>query len=350
MQLALLKIQMTGRLRQQLQRNEDVNLMQVDALEDINQQVAPSLSDAPMTQAAAQTVDGIPFDQAEGFIGPITAQETLELAKQDMIQRRQSLIEQGFQPGTIKFERALAQSFRTTANIQPRMTGETMQKTTLPAGSIRQTVQEVSASEYLPEYSVENIGPEAKITQTAMGTAIRGASPVLEQQPPITRQRQVFGTADVNVPGAPDEIMSDRPARETALSQILTKPQTRQDPYAIVLEEGGGPAGIGVYGIESSYVPGAQSKSTGMYSAASQRKPTDVPYKEKKQGFTALDAQQLQTFIENAPEGRVRKAGIKEQQRRENVKQSIVVSEAMRRARIEGRDPQNVLRGMGFEV
>jgi hypothetical protein len=342
--------QMTGRVRQQLQRNEDLNLMQIDALEDVNQQVAPASSDAPITQAAAQTVDGVPVDQAEGFIGPITAQETLDLAKQDMIQRRQSLVEQGFQPGTVKFERALAQSFRTTANVQPRMTGETMQKTTLPAGPIRQTVQEVSASEYLPEYSVENIGPEAKITQTAMGTAIRGASPVIEQQPPITRERQVFGTADVNVPGAPNEMMSDRPARESALSQILIEPQIRQDPYAVTLEEGGGPAGIGVYGIESSYVPGAQSKSTGMYSAASQRKPTDVPYKEKKQGFAALDAQQLQNFIANAPEGRVREAGIKEQQRRQTTKQSLGVSEAMRRARIEGRDPQAVLRGMGFGV
>jgi len=341
---------MTGRVRQQLQRNEDLNLMQIDALEDVNQQIAPASSDAPITQAAAQTVDGIPVDQAEGFIGPITAQETLDLAKQDMIQRRQSLVEQGFQPGTVKFERALAQSFRTTANVQPRMTGETMQKTTLPAGPIRQTVQEVSASEYLPEYSVENIGPEAKITQTAMGTAIRGASPVIEQQPPITRERQVFGTADVNVPGAPNEMMSDRPARESALSQILIEPQIRQDPYAVTLEEGGGPAGIGVYGIESSYVPGAQSKSTGMYSAASQRKPTDVPYKEKKQGFAALDAQQLQNFIANAPEGRVREAGIKEQQRRQTTKQSLGVSEAMRRARIEGRDPQAVLRGMGFGV
>jgi hypothetical protein len=60
--------QMTGRVRQQLQRNEDINLMEVDALEDINQQVAPSSSDAPITQAASQTADGIPIDQAEGTI------------------------------------------------------------------------------------------------------------------------------------------------------------------------------------------------------------------------------------------------------------------------------------------
>jgi len=64
--------QMTGRVRQQLQRNEDLNLMQVDALEDVNQQVAPSSSDAPITQAAAQTNDGVPIDQAEGISSQAT--------------------------------------------------------------------------------------------------------------------------------------------------------------------------------------------------------------------------------------------------------------------------------------
>jgi hypothetical protein len=64
--------QMTGRMRQQLQRNEDINLMEVDALEDVNQQVAPSSSDAPITRAAAQTADGIPVDQAEGIASQAT--------------------------------------------------------------------------------------------------------------------------------------------------------------------------------------------------------------------------------------------------------------------------------------
>lgn len=355
--------QMTGRVRQQLQRNEDINLMEVDALEDINTQNINAMmemgdpsqmmgyeADTPINQAAAQTTGATPVDQAEGFIGPRTAQETLELAKQDMLQRRQSLIEQGFQPGTTRFERALAQSFRTSADIQPKTTGLTIQKTTLPAGPIRQTVQEVSASQYLPELSVENIGPEAKVTKTALGTAIRGASPALEQQPPVNKERQIFGTADVNVPAAPDEMMPDRPARETALSQIQTQPEMRQDAYAVMQEEGGGSAGIGVYGIEPSYVPGAQSKVTGEYSAASMRRPTEMPFKEKQQGFQALNTEQLSNFIINAPEGKVRDAGIREQQRRANAQQSLIASEAIRRAKIEGRDPQSVLRSLGFGV
>jgi len=49
--------QMTGRVRQQLQRNEDLNLSSVDALEDQTNSI---------DFAAAQTSDGLPFDQAEG--------------------------------------------------------------------------------------------------------------------------------------------------------------------------------------------------------------------------------------------------------------------------------------------
>ena len=313
--------QMTGRMRQQLQRNEDIDLSSVD--------------------------------QFEVLMGPATAEETQNLAKQEMIQRRQGLIEQGFQPGTTRFEKALAQSFRTDLNVTPGMTGETMQKTTLPAGPIRQTVQEVSASQYLPEFSVENIGPEAEVTKTALGTAIRGASPVLEQQPPVIRERQIFGTPDVNVPGAPDEMMPDRPARESALSQILTEPQVRQDPYAIAQEEGGGPAGIGVYGVEPSYVPGAQSKASGAYSAASQRKPTDLPYPERKgTGLTDMTTSDLQNFAEKAVQKnpRAAQAAMSELERRQKSKTSLQVSEAIRRAKIEGRDPQSLLRSLGFGV
>jgi len=48
--------QMTGRVRQQLQRNEDVNLNNVDQLEDMTGNI---------DVAASQLEDGIPYDQAE---------------------------------------------------------------------------------------------------------------------------------------------------------------------------------------------------------------------------------------------------------------------------------------------
>ena len=46
----------------------------------------------------------------------------------------------------------------------------------------------------------------------------------------------------------------------------------------------------------------------------------------------------------------MREAGIQEQQRRQRTKESLAASEAIRRARIEGRDPQSLLRSLGFGV
>jgi len=72
--------QQTGRVKQQLQRNEDVDLSRVDLLEDMAeadrqamiQNATPSEmigyeADAPINQVAAQLPDGRPLDQAEGL-------------------------------------------------------------------------------------------------------------------------------------------------------------------------------------------------------------------------------------------------------------------------------------------
>jgi hypothetical protein len=266
------------RVSRTVQRDPGENLAEFELTQDRLEQRGASPVEA--ADAAVVVTEGeIPFTQTDAPVqGPISAQETADAALAEMKARRAEVAATGLQPGTTRYERALAQSFRTSANVKPQMTGESMAKTALPAGPIRQTVQSAGAVDFetLPERSVVNIGPEAVVTKTARGTAIRGASPVLEQAPPVSRQRPIFGTADTNVPGAPDDYMPDRPARETALSQIETQPQERIDPYALRQEEGGGPAGIGVYGVEPSYVPGAQSKSTGLMSAASERKPTDV--------------------------------------------------------------------------
>lgn len=72
--------QMTGRMKAQLSRNEDLDMSQVEILENIAQQnnalmraqAEPSqmigyVPDEPINQAAAQLPDGIPIDQAEGL-------------------------------------------------------------------------------------------------------------------------------------------------------------------------------------------------------------------------------------------------------------------------------------------
>jgi len=60
----------------------------------------------------------------------------------------------------------------------------------------------------------------------------------------------------------------------------------------------------------------------------------------------------LQKFAQKAIEKNPRAAqsATSELNRRENVKQNLQISEAMRRARIEGRDPQSVLRQFNIGI
>lgn len=82
--------QMTGRMKAQLSRNEDLDMSQVEILENIAQQndalmraqATPSqmrgyVPDEPINQAAAQLPDGLPVDQAEG----VTVRELLRQGK-----------------------------------------------------------------------------------------------------------------------------------------------------------------------------------------------------------------------------------------------------------------------------
>lgn len=82
--------QMTGRMKAQLSRNEDLDMSQVEILENIAQQnnalmraqAEPSqmigyVPDEPINQAAAQLPDGLPVDQAEG----VTVRELLRQGK-----------------------------------------------------------------------------------------------------------------------------------------------------------------------------------------------------------------------------------------------------------------------------
>ena len=339
---------MTGRVRQQLQRNEDLNLSKIDQAEDLTNNI---------DVAASMTPDGVPVDQAETgarIQGPVTAQEQLDLAKTEMIARRQDLEARGLRPGTMRFERELAQPFRTSQYAQMKGTGGV--ETALPSGPIRQTVEAVSASEPLIERSLPNVGPDALITSTAAGTAIRGKSPSYQTSPAKEERRQLFGTSDVSVPGAPDELGQDIPgsarvrgiapqleegealSKQEVIYSALDRPATPEPP--------GGSPGTGIYGVKLGYVEGPSS-------AAASQKPTYVPAflqkREAKTGFEGLSTEQLTSGAAKA-QGRVKTAFETELKRRESIGPSLQASEALRRARIEGRDPQSVLRSLGFGV
>jgi len=257
--------------------------------------------------------------------------------------------------------------------------------------------------------SIQNVGetPGSGVSQAASGTSIRGRSRIPnvpdDSRPrlsslgaPVTED-VVFidegGTVTVSPGEELTEIVFE--SKEPTYTRFIRDPQASQprpkffapglasaeqlkqglkEEYApkgmraVQTAEGGtyfvpigDPGGIGIYGEERSFASGPivkfddpeQERVAGAYTKTAMRAPTEMPFKQKQKGganFNELSSQQLQSFIEKAPQGTMRVAGQKEQARRERVKQSLLASELSRRATIEGRDPQMILRERGFNV
>jgi len=349
--------QMTGRMRQQLQRNEDLNIADIDLLED----AAGSIE-----AVASQTTDGLPVDQVE-TARSLSSQELADLAKEEMIVLREQLASRGLRPGTQRFENALAEAWvnKSISGATPgtqkfqELQAQGKIDISLPT-TIRKAVEAASAGAdpigNLKERTLINIGPEAQIESTAAGTAIRGVSPSSQEVPPKYELRQLYGANDPLITGMPVEMGPDIPGAqrvrgamsadipESQLSKqeitysFLNNPPTPQVP--------GGAAGTGIYGIQSAYVPGAMSKLTGQYSAAAGQKPTEVPKwlaKKESTPFSNVSMEGLMRAQEKSTKSGAR-AIQSEIERRERTKESLAVSEVLRRARIEGRDPQEFLR------
>ena len=316
------------------------------------------MADADYATMMRQDEPGITQQIEELETRPVSSQEFADMAKEEMMAQRQALEAQGYRPGTTRFEHQLARSWvdKPTLFGMPLKPGmpEFNEHISLPS-TIRQAVEAVSADPLDPigglkERTVVNIGPDAVITSTAAGTAIRGASPVRNTAEPNERTRQIFGTPDVLVKGAPDDITPDFPGSYSAMHQLLAKPPEgeRTDPYAVKRLAGGG-AGIGVYGVQGSYVPGAVGKSTGQYSNVASQKPTFVPKwlaKQEAGPFSGVSDAGLMKALERSGRGGTIAIQNELNQRQVN-RESVAVSEVLRRANIEGRDPQMILRSLG---
>jgi hypothetical protein len=279
---------------------------------------------------------------------PLTSQDFADIAKDEMIARRQAVEARGLRPGTARFERALAEGWASKPNLLPG-SEKFNENISLPT-TIRSAVEAASADPLDPlgelkERSLINIGPDAQIEQTAAGTAIRGASSVAHEALPKLSLRQLLGgEMGPDIPGSQrvrGAMAGDIPESQLSKQEItysfLNQAQEPEIP--------GGSAGIGVYGVEPGYVPGAMSKATGDYSAASSRKPTYVPgwlAKREATPFAGVTSQGLKNAL-----GKANKGGTlaiqNELNRRQVNREGVAISEAFRRARIEGRDPQEFL-------
>ena len=143
----------------------------------------------------------------------------------------------------------------------------------------------------LVERSVPNIGPQAGVTQAASGTGIRGASRSQEIQPSVERTRDIVPSPEPGLRGTPPserrpdvqgarlphasiphEIKPEEMSKQEVVQSVLNKAKERIDPYG---KTEGRVYGTGIYGSEA-YPSGAQSRETGEYSAAAERKPTEL--------------------------------------------------------------------------
>jgi len=361
--------QVTGRMKNQLQRNEDLDMSQVEVLEDIADQQRSWMmeQDEPINNVASQLPDGVPVDQTD-LTPELTSQQFADIAKEKMMARRQALSESGLRGQ--KLERELG---RTTP------------------GELTRALEVVKPTDIdeapLLERTLINFGPEAQIEQAASGTSIRGGSrspnqfdefrqrsdssgrPIREEVVNVDRGGTVTVSSgeELSELDIPDEVVSNY---KTLLRSPVTGQMKEQyapkgmraistaegKTYYVPIQD---PGGVGIYGPERSYAAGPlikydrpeQGAVAGTYTKTAMRKPTDVPFVEKGEtgvGFTALDTDKLQTFVSNAPEGTVRQAGIQELARRNMTKQNLQISEALRRANIEGRDPQMILKQFGI--
>ena len=396
--------QQTGRMKIQLQRNEDLDMSQVEVLEDIadEQRTWMMDQDEPINRVAAQLPDGLPVDQAEGTSNAAQEFVSNALSKQrpsraplsDIDNKMYDLVATAAESG-LKLEPKRALSILTDPNLElttdevnlfsinPQI-GKFALKGQGYAPGQKQTGGMLSLKGDLLQ-SIPNIGsdPQSSVTQAASGTSIRGRSRV-QNQPDDFRQRlDSLGrpiredVASVDPGGTltmstgeelteldmPEEVTANyRRLTRNPISGKMEEQYAPKGMRAISTVEGKtyyvpiqDPGGVGIYGEERSYASGPtvkfdmpeQERVAGAYTKAAMRRPTDMPFTERTQGgsrFTGLNSDQLSSFIANAPEGKVREAGMRELAGR----QGLQISEALRRGNIEGRDPQMILRQFGI--
>ena len=212
--------------------------------------------------------------------------------------------------------------------------------------------------------SIPNIDSETNkgLIKNPAGGSIRGRAPSSYELPPKQQIRQL--------PGPFEEEVLDRYTADRSGFGAYLKESLEQEGVTPAKMPEGGSAGIGIYGEDLKYVPGPASTQAG-------RKPTDLPVSRatgkefnlltprERSGLKDMSNQGLRNIVARAGTYRsgkvsdVAKAAQTELNIRanytkpdfdpkkvspEDVKTSLQASEEMRRARIEGRNPQDALK------
>ena len=397
--------QQTGRMKIQLQRNEDLDMSQVEILEDIASQQRNFMmeQDEPINRVAAQLPDGIPVDQAEDagmaaqkFVSSaLTKQRPSREPLLDIETKMYDLVATAAESG-LKLEPKRALSILTNPgielttdeinlfNVNPEIGKFALKGQAFGPGQ-EQTGGAMSITgERLK--SVPNIGldPQSSITGAASGTSIRGRSRV-QNMPDEFRLRVSSSGRPVEedfihvdeggtVTAYPGEELTElemgenvAPYTRLVRNQVTGEMQPEYAPKgmrAVNTAEGKtyfvpvkDPGGVGIYGEERAFASGplvkfsdpTQERVAGEYTKTASRVPTELPYKERgRDPFAGVSNEGLMRALEKS--GRTGQTAIQnELQRRQRVQQSVAISEELRRANTEGRDPQEFLQNFEFK-
>ena len=211
--------------------------------------------------------------------------------------------------------------------------------------------------------SIPNVDPETNeaLIKSPAGKAIKGRAPSYYEVPPKEQVRELPGPFKEEVPDR-------RTATRGGFGAALQKSIEEEGVQPAKMPEGGF-AGVGIYGEDLKYVPGPAGTQAG-------KKPTDLPVsrttgeefnpltQRERSGLKDMSNQGLRNIVARGTykSGKVSgpaKAAQTELNIRSNytkpdfdpkkvssedVKISLQASEEMRRARIEGRNPQEALK------
>jgi len=211
--------------------------------------------------------------------------------------------------------------------------------------------------------SIPNVDPETNeaLIKSPAGKSIKGRAPSYYELPPKQAVREL--------PGPFKEEVLDRYTADRSGFGAYLKESLEQEGIPPAKMPEGGFAGIGIYGEDLKYVPGPAGTQAG-------KKPTDLPVsrttgeefnpltQRERSGLKDMSNQGLRNVVSQGTyrSGRLSKPAKAAQTELnirtnytkpdfdpkkvspENVKTSLQASEEMRRARIEGRNPQDALK------
>jgi len=245
--------QMTGRVRQQLQRNEDTDLGLVDRAEDLTGNI---------DVAASMTPDGVPVDQAEGGgrIDQLVQQGQRYLRAQEIDTDYDYSRENARQTAQVNQRVARALELKNTAEriLQEEIGGPSPVEVARSAssGERQRLAAQGFAGERLEQQLLENMRsnfPEGREVMAPLQEETRRIERV--GMPSALSVRENIGSLEPIRQGETERV--SKPASQQAGYEGGIRGMgriTRED-----IEESGG--GMGVYGLEPKYASGAVRKA-----------------------------------------------------------------------------------------